>query len=183
MKLIEIWYYIWATPYYKVTVINDMEKIKEIIQPVISKTKGYNIAIVDKKLKMAWWKIDGICFRDGKKFLMTVDINNAIPLIEKKKVETSGDLLIKEISMSQMIEENVDLRNEKSGKGKNFVKIEYPPTVLFQEIEALFVKEVISEPPNKWEALGSVLTVLVIAVAAIVIFFLWSHGSQAVVPV
>jgi hypothetical protein len=149
MKLIEIWYYIWATPYYKVTVINDMEKIKEIVQPVISKIKGSEFAIIDKKLKMAWWKIEGICFRDGKKFLMTVDINNAIPLVEKKKVETSGDLFVKELNMQMLIEEKADLRAEGLGDGKKFVKISYPPTVLFQEVEAYNVKEVMSEPPNK----------------------------------
>ena len=162
MQLIELWYYIWSTPYYDVTVINDMEVIKHIIQPVVSKENGFDIAIIDKKLKMAWWKIDGICFRHGKKFLMTVDINNAIPLIEKKKVEESGDLVIKQMNMVQLIENVAFKTKNNTGQAKEFVKIEYPPTVLFQELEGHYVKKVIEPSPDSHSGLREALPYIVL---------------------
>lgn len=164
-------------PYYKVTVVNDMEVIKTIIQPAIDKRKGYDIAIIDKKMHKAWWKIDGICFRDKKKFLMTCDINNAIPLIEHKKVVTSGDLIIKEITMGQLVEQNADLRNIESGRGKKFLKIEYPPTVLFEELEGCFITDILAEPPNKLSEFKDVAIVFILVFGAIAAYYLFTHGA------
>ena len=173
MNLKEMWFYIWNKPYYKVSVLEDMEIIKTIIQPVVSNEKGYDIAIIDKKLKMAWWKIPSICFRDGKKFLMMVDINNAIPLVEEIKVKTSDGILVKEVTLKTLTEQ-IDSRTEHSGKGKKFIKIAYPPTILFQELEAHFVKESLKNPPSKWEEQKWIWITLIIAVAGVAIFYLTS---------
>jgi len=173
MNIKEMWFYIWNKPYYKVSVLEDMEVIKTIIQPVVSKEKGYDIAIIDKKLKMAWYKIPAICFRDGKKFLMTVDINNAIPLIEERKITTSGEVIIKEVTLS-VLKEQIDSRLSHTGKGKTFVKIQYPPTIFFQEIEAHFVKEALKNPPSKWEEQKWIWITLIIGIVVVIIFYLTS---------
>jgi len=174
MKPIEMWFYIWNTPYYKVSVIEDMEVIKTIIQPLVSSKKGYDIAIIDKKLKMAWWKIPTICFRDNKKFLMMVDTKNAIPLVEETKVTQTGELIIKEVTQSVLKESNIDTRVANTGKGKTFVKIQYPPTVFFQEIEAHYVKESLKNPPSKWEEQKWIWITLILAVAGVAVFYLTS---------
>jgi len=173
MNLKEMWYYIFNTPYYKVSVLEDMEVIKTIIQPVISKERGYDIAIVDKKLKKAWWKIPAICFRDGKKFLMLADIKNAVPLVEEVKVNTSDGLFVKEVTLTTLTEE-IDSRENHTGTGKKFVKIAYPPTMLFQELEAHFVRESIKNPPSKWEEQKWIWITLIIGVVIVVVMYLTS---------
>lgn len=153
-QLIEFYYWIFNMPYYKVMVVKDMEKIKEIVQKVNSTEKGKDIAILDRKLKMAWWIVPELCFRDGKKFLMTCDIDNAVPLVEDVKVITEGNLFIKEINISRLTKAPLQVGDiEKSGKAKKFMEIYFPPTLLFQKINAHFVKETLSNPPSKWEEL------------------------------
>ena len=150
----EIYYWVFNIPYYKVMVVKDMEKIKELTQKVTSSEKGLDIAIIDKSSKMAWWILPELCFRDGKKFLMTVDIDNAVPLVEDIKVVTEGDLFIKEISITRLTKAPIRVGDiEKSGKAKRFVEIYFPPTLLFQKLNAHFVKETLSNPPSKWEEL------------------------------
>lgn len=177
MNTKEMWFYIWNKPYYKVSVVEDMEIIKTIIQPLVSNKKGYDIAIIDKKLKMAWWKIPTICFRDSKKFLMTVDTKNAIPLVEESKVTSTGEFIVKEVTLSLLTQGSIDNRIQ-TGKGKTFVKIQYPPTVFFQEIEAHFVKEALKNPPSKWEEMKWVWITLILAVAGVTIFFLTNNPLQ-----
>lgn len=164
----ELYYWIFNIPYYKVLVVKDMEKIKEIVQRVTTSEKGKDIAIIDTSLKMAWWIVPELCFRDGKKFLMTVDLENAIPLIEDIKVITEGDLFIKEINISRLTKSPVKVGDiEKSGKAKRFVEIYFPPTMLFQKINAHFVTKVMSNPPSKWEELKMPLIALVIGIVVI----------------
>lgn len=171
MKLIEMWYYIFNTPYYKVSVLNDMEVVKTIIQPLVSNKKGYDIAIIDKKLKAAWWKIPAICFRDNKKFLMNVDLKNAIPLIEEKRVTSTGEFIVKEVTLSVLTQAQID-NSTKLGTGIKFVKAQYPPTMFFQEIESHYVKEATANPPSKWEEQKWIWITLIIAVAGVAIMYL-----------
>jgi hypothetical protein len=148
----KIWYWVFNTPYYQVTVVKDMEKIKTIIQKVATTEKGKDIAIIDKSLKAAWWVMPEVCFRDGKKFIMFVDIENAIPLVEDIKVVTQGEIFIKEISISRLTKAALKLGDiEKSGKAKRFVEIYFPPTLLFEKLDAHFVKETLKNPPSAWE--------------------------------
>lgn len=171
----EIYFWVFNIPYYKVTVVKDMEKIKEIVQKVATTEKGKDIAIIDRSLKMAWWKLPELCFRDGKKFLMFVDIDNAIPLVEDIKVITEGNLFIKEMSIARLTKAQIRVGDiEKSGKAKRFVEIYFPPTLLFQKINAHFVKETLSNPPSKWEELKYAIIAGFIALVAIVYLFLQS---------
>jgi hypothetical protein len=173
----ELYYWIFNIPYYKVMVVKDMEKIKEITQKVSSNQKGMDIAIIDKSSKMSWWILPELCFRDGKKFLMTVDIDNAIPLVEDIKVITEGNLFIKEISITRLTKAPIRVGDvEKSGKAKRFVEIYFPPTLLFQKINAHFVKETLSNPPSKWEELKVAIIAGVIGVV-IIFYMLFQSGT------
>lgn len=173
----EAYYWIFNIPYYKVLVVKDMEKVKYIIQKVATTEKGKDIAIIDRPLKMAWWTLPELCFRDGKKFLMTVDIDNAIPLVEDIKVITQGNLFIKEISISRLTKAPVRAGDpEPSGKPKRFVEIYFPPTMLFQKIEAHFIKETLKNAPSKWEELKWVF-IAMIAGAVVVFYMLLSSGT------
>jgi hypothetical protein len=176
-KITEFYYWIFNIPYYKVMVVKDMEKIKELIQKVSTTEKGMDIAIVDRSLKMAWWALPELCFRDGKKFLMTVDIDNAIPLVEDIKVITEGDMFIKEISISRLTKAPIKVGDvEKSGKAKRFVEIYFPPTLLFQKLNAHFVKETMSNPPTKWEEMKWAIIAGVVGVV-IIFYMLLSSGT------
>lgn len=173
----ELYYWIFNIPYYKVLVVKDMEKIKYITQKVATTEKGKDIAIIDRPLKMAWWTMPELCFRDGKKFLMTVDIDNAVPLVEDIKVITEGDIFIKEISISRLTKAPIKVGDiEKSGKAKKFVEIYFPPTLLFQKVNAHFVKETLSNPPSKWEELKYPLIALVIGMV-IIFYMLFQSGT------
>jgi len=164
----EAYYWIFNIPYYKVLIVKDMEKIKYITQKVATTEKGTDIAIIDRPLKMAWWTLPELCFRDGKKFLMTVDIDNAIPLVEDIKVITEGNLFIKEISISRLTKAPMPLgRPAPTGKPKKFIEIYFPPTLLFQKIEAHFIKETLKNQPSKWEELKWALIAAVVGVVAI----------------
>lgn len=170
----EAYYWIMNTPYYKMTVVKDMERIKTIIQKVTDTEKGKDIAIIDRGLKMAWWKMPELCFRDGKKFLGYLDIENAVPLIEDIKVETSGNLFIKEISITRLTQSKTEAGLGKSGKPKKFIEIFFPPTLLFQKCEAHFVKEVLKNPESKWAELKWVFIAACFAAVAIAYLLLQS---------
>lgn len=175
--LTEFYYWIFNIPYYKVLIVKDMEKIKYITQKVASTEKGLDIAIIDRPLKMAWWMLPELCFRDGKKFLMTCDIDNAVPLVEDIKVITEGEMFIKEISISRLTKAPIKVGDiEKSGKAKKFVEIYFPPTLLFQKINAHFVKETLSNPPSKWEELKVALIAGVIGIV-IIFYMLFQSGT------
>lgn len=175
--LTEFYYWIFNIPYYKVLIVKDMEKIKYITQKVSSSEKGLDIAIIDRPLKMAWWMLPELCFRDGKKFLMTVDIDNAVPLVEDIKVITEGTMFIKEISIARLTKAPIKVGDiEKSGKAKKFVEIYFPPTLLFQKINAHFVKETLSNPASKWEELKVAIIAGVIGIV-IIFYMLFQSGT------
>jgi len=170
-QILEWYYWIWNTPYYKVTVVKDMEVIKSIIQKVASTQKGKDIAIIDTKLRCAWWTMPEVCFRSGKKFLMYVDLENAVPLVEDIKIVTTGDVFIKEISIRRLTNAPLKLGDvEKSGKAKRFVEIYFPPTLLFEKIRGHFVKETIADPPSVWEEKKE--AIIACAIAAVIIVYL-----------
>jgi hypothetical protein len=170
-QVLEWYYWVFNTPYYRVTVVKDMEVIKSIIQKVTTMQKGKDIAIIDTKLKCAWWTMPEVCFRSGKKFIMYVDIENAVPLVEDIKVITTGDIFIKEISIRRLTNASLKLGDiEKSGKAKRFVEIYFPPTLLFEKIHSHFVKETIADPPSIWEEKKE--AIIAVCIAAVVIVYL-----------
>lgn len=149
----EIYYYLTGKPYFSVMVLSNNRKVKKFIQLASSKVKGEDFFLVSKNLKCAWWKpVTPII--DGLKFVTYVDLNNAIPLLisnENIKYEDS-EYYIKE-TKSITISEDLTKQNKemKNGVPIKFVKIEFPPTLLYEKVEAHFVKLIMGIPPNKWE--------------------------------
>ena len=181
MTLNEIYYWIFNIPYYKVMVVRDMEKIKYITQKVATSESGKDIAIIDRQLKMAWWIMEELAFRDGKKFIMTVDIENAIPLIEDIRVITEGNTFIKEVSITRLSKAPIKAGEfEKSGKPKRFTELYFPPPVLFEKLNAHFVKEVIKMQPSKWEELKVAIIAGVIGMVIIVYLLLQSGALSSI---
>jgi hypothetical protein len=167
------YWWIFNTPYYSVVIVQDMEKIKTIIQKLTDGKDGKDIAIIDRKLKRAYWKIPELCFRDGKKFIMYCDINNAIPLVMDSKIETTTGLITKKVTIDRL--KNSPIFNSKQGKPIQFNEIAFPPTVLFQIIDGHFVKQVSSKPPSVWEE--KKWTIIGVAVCIVVIvYFVLSSG-------
>lgn len=172
-NILEWYYWIFNTPYYRVTVVKDMEVIKSIIQKVTSTERGKDIAIIDPKLKMAWWTMPEVCFRSGKKFIMYVDIENAVPLVEDVKIITTGDIFIKEISIKRLTNATLTLGDvEKSGKAKRFVEVYFPPTLLFAKLRGHFITETIAEPPSIWQEKKEAIIAAVIGLVIIAYFVL-----------
>jgi hypothetical protein len=167
------YWWIFNIPYYSVVIVQDMEKIKTIIQKVTDGKQGKDIAIVDRKLKRAWWKIPELCFRDGKKFIMYCDLDNAIPLVEDIKVETSGGIIIKRVTITRL--KNTPIFDIKKGKPKEFSEITFPPTSLFMLIDGHFVKQIGSKPPSVWEE--KKWTIIGVAlVIALIVYMLLASG-------
>jgi hypothetical protein len=175
----EAWYWITNTPYYKVMVVRDMERIKYIVQKVATNEKGKDIAIIDRGLKKAWWIFDEYCFRDGKKFLMTVDIENAVPLVEEIKVITEGNMFIKEVSISRLTKAPIKMGEiEKSGMPKKFVEIYFPPTLLYEKLDAHFLTQILKGQPNVWEEKKMAIIAGVIGFV-IIVYLILSSGILA----
>lgn len=151
---VEIYYYITGKPYFLVYVISNSRRIKKFIQLASSKQKGEDFFLINQSLKCSWWKPETPIL-DGLKFITFVDLNNAIPLkIEKEIVFTDGEWLVKEQEKITISEDKEKQKlNKKSGKSLNLIEISFPPTLLFQKVEAHFVKETLSTPPSKWEEL------------------------------
>jgi hypothetical protein len=150
--VLEMYYWLFNKPYFKVMIVKDMEKIKTIIQLVASTEKGKDVAIIDKSLKRAWWIMPEVCFRDGKKFLMTCDIDNAVPLVENIKIITTGNLFLKEITITRLRRAQVKQGDKQTtGKPIKFVGAEFPPSLLFEKLGAFFVTQTVKPAPNAWE--------------------------------
>lgn len=180
MALIELWYWLFNTPYYKVLVTKDMEKIKYIVQKVATKEKGKDAYIIDTKLKKAWWNMPEVCFRDNKKFLMTVDLDNAVPLMEESKLVTEGvmkDIFVREISIDRLTNSTLTLEDMKKYNGKpyKFAGASFPPQLLFEITKGTMVTNVLSNPPSAWEEKKWVF-IAAVAGLVVVVYLILSSG-------
>ena len=154
VALLEFYYYLSDKPYFSVIVLSNGRKVKRFIQLAAGIEKGEDFFLISKSLKASWWKPETPII-DGKKFLTFVDLNNAIPLkIESKVVYTDSEYFIREktiLTISEDVEKQK--KNKKDGKPLNLTEITFPPSLLFQKVEAHFVKEIQAVPPSKWEEL------------------------------
>ena len=173
-KLLEILYYIQSKPYYVVYVTSHGRKVKRFIQLAASKEKGTDTFLISKELKSAWWKPE-VPIIDGLKFLTFVDLNNAIPLKYKHETEIeTGEFLVTEKS-KLVISEDVDKQKSegvKDGKPLQLAEISFPPTLLFQKVEAEFIKQILSIPPNKNEWMTYVFIVGIIVLGFLAFVFM-----------
>ena len=170
-------YYVMNKPYFEVYVISNGRKVKRFVQLASSKVKGEDFFLISKELKCAWWKPDTPII-DGLKFKTFVDLNNAVPLkIEEEYSYTDSTFVIKEektIKVSEDMEKQK--KNLKSGKPVTFTEISFPPTLLFQKVEAHFVKQIMSTPPSKWEELKWVFIVGLLVLG----FIIWNISVNGI---
>lgn len=175
MKIIEIWFYIWNTPYLEVHVMKDNRIIVTLIQAIINNTNGGHIA-VSWKNKYAWLILPTSSFAKKNKFIAFVDIDNCIPLIDSERIETTAsDLLITEktiVTLKKAGVKIIDYNTDGSGKQKIFKGAIIPPTVFHQIVSAHFIREVLKNPPSKWEELKWAIIAAVIGLVIIVITYL-----------
>jgi hypothetical protein len=152
MELKEIWYYITNKPYFDVMVISNGRKVKRFIELASGQENGEDFFLICKPLKAAWFKPETPII-NGLKFMTFVDLNNAIPLIIKTDyVYDTTPYYIKEKKIETT---SLDKDNVKNADGKpiEFAEITFPPSILFQKVEAHFIKLIMALPPNKWEEL------------------------------
>lgn len=181
-KVMEVYYYITSKPYFVVYVTSHMRKVKRFIQLAASKEKGANEFLISKSLKSAWSKPDSdSVVIDGLKFICFVDLNNAIPLkITSEKSIRTGEFFNKEIIKTTIIEdEEKQIKNYKDGEPLTLAEIRFPPTIMFQKIEATFVKLILSQPTDKNEWMTYVLIAGLLVLGFIA--FMWFQ-SRGVMP-
>lgn len=176
MNFKEIYYWLFNIPYYKIMVVKEMEIVGHLIQKVIEKPKkkmdGFDIAIIDIKRKKAWLKMPENCFRDGKKFIGIVDIDNAIQLVDETKVQVEGSgIIVKEMTITRLKESVVEINNDK-GKMKKFVTA-FPAQLMFEMLEGHFVNLSLKNPKDKPD-----YTFVLIAIIALIglLVFMYSTG-------
>jgi len=151
MKFIEMWYWLMNIPYYRILVVKDMEVLKTLIQPVAGskKIKGSDVAFVDVKGKRAWLKMPESCFRDGKKFIGIVDVDNAIQMVEDTKVIVKDNgIIVKEMTITQLKSNLIELSDEKRGKMKKFITA-FPTSLFFEMVSSHFVTMALVNPKEK----------------------------------
>ena len=169
MKLIEIWYYIWNTPYIEFNIMKDTRIIATIIHKIPNSADTGHIEIQWKK-KYGWFILPNNSFTKKNKFIAYGDLENCIPLIEDTKLEsTSTDIIITEKTIATLKKAGVkiiDYTTDKSGRQKIFKSAVIPPTVFHQMMSAHFVREGLRNPPSKWEELK---WAIIAAVAGLVI--------------
>lgn len=174
----EIYYYFLNTAYYKVMVLKDGEKVKTIIQKEPSSEMGTDNFIISDKLKCAWFKAKERCFRDGKKFLMFVDINNAFPLvISTSELVVKDRLFNRTVKVTEFkIDDRIQMDKE-TGWPIKFVELNLAPTIVYQALEANFVKKINSEEKGKWDWLALPLIILFVVVGIMGYMMLAQSGT------
>lgn len=182
-QLYELYYYITSKPYFVVYVTSHGRKVKRFLQLAASKEKGSNEFLIDKSLKAAWSKPDSdSVIIDGLKFLCFVDLNNAIPLKITYKQDINTGEVFNKITKVTTIEPDIEQLERKytSGEPLSMVSIAFPPTIMFQKIEATFVKLILSATTDKNEWLTYVLIAALLVFGFIV--YMWFQ-SRGVTPV
>jgi len=175
MKLQEMWYYIWNTPYLETHILKDNRIITTLVQPIISNTKTGHIAVVWKK-KYAWLILSTSAFVKKNKFIVFVDIENCIPLIDSERIETTtSELYITEktiVSLKKSGVKIVDYNTDASGRQKIFKGAIIPPVVFHQIVSAHFIHETLKNPPSKWEEMKMAVIAAVVGLVIIAVVYM-----------
>ena len=174
MQLIEMYYFITNKPYFMVYVLSNGRRIKKFVQLAAGTKKGEDSFLICKSLKASWFKPEAPII-DGLKFLTLVDIANAIPLrFERETIIETGEYINKETTKAKITVNKTKIKKENDGKPLRTVEIQFPPSLLYQKVEAHFVKEIQSVPPSKWDELKWVF----IAGILVVGFIAWQIISS-----
>lgn len=140
--------WIFNTPYYRVKLVKDMEILKTIIQPIlVSNDNNESDFIVSRNDRKAWSALKNFCYRDGKAFECYADIDNAIPLVEDKKVievkEYLKGIVVKEVSMTE-IKSSISINYGKDVEIKKMKEIAVSPEFVFRQIDQKITKDILS---------------------------------------
>lgn len=179
MEFKEIYYYITSKPYFVVTVLSNKRKVKRFVELASGQNNGEDFFLICKSLKAAWFKPE-FPIIDGLKFITYVDLNNAIPLIIHDKMEYDTNEYYITEKKFVLISEDKEKRKVTNSDGKpiEFTQITFPPTVLFQKIEAHFIKQIMSIPPGKFDSLQIVFIIGILALAFIAWTVVTSGGIK-----
>jgi hypothetical protein len=181
MKLIEIWYYIWNTPYIEAHILKDTRIIKTLVHPIISNTTTGEMEISWKN-KFGWFILPNSCFIKRNKFISYLDLENCIPLVEETKVITeASELLISEKTITTLKKagvEIIDYNTDKTGRQKIFKGAIIPPTVFHQMMSAHFIRETLRNPPSKWEEMKWAIIAAVVGLVIIAGLYITSSGAS-----
>ena len=163
-------------PYFEVRVLSNGRKVKKFIQDATGKQNGEDFFLMCESLKMAWSKPETPII-DGLKFLVFVELVNAYPLIIKEEVvNESNNYIIKETKIKKISIDNEKLlKTTATGKPVELVEIALPPTILYEKVQANFIKKILSpeEDQNKW------LIWIIIAAIAILVIYLYFNMTGA----
>lgn len=177
-RINEFIYYVTSQPYFVVYVVSHGRKVKRFLQLAASKEKGANEFLINKSLKCAWSKPDSdSVIIDGLKFLCFVDLNNAIPLKITSETSTDTGDIFNKITTVTTIELDKEKVNGTTGEPLSLAEIRFPPTIMFQKIEASFVKLILSSPTDKNEWLMWVLIVALVVFGIIGYVWFSSQGG------
>ena len=185
-RILILYYWLMDISYYQVHVLSSQNKvIKKFLQVCVESGDGLDIALVCRPIKSAWWKKTNLSIDDKGKILIFVREENAIPLIEKTEKFNNNHGFFT-IATNKVI---LDIDREKyetaiKSKDKKdstllgypieFVELGFPPTLFFQETEGGFVRQIVSDEPQRdW----STVVIAVCIAIVIIAWMLLNHGG------
>jgi hypothetical protein len=177
MDIKGIIYTIMNKPHFEVKITLNNRVIKTFYQLASSTEKGCKYFLIDKSLKSAWWK-PFTPIINGCKFEVIAKMDNAIPLLITTETKYyTEDYIIKEVEEITISEDEAKQKEFwHSGMVEKTEAIPFPPSVLYEIVDAQVVGQVLSVPLSKWEALSQVYIYLIIG-AVIVFWYMSSNGS------
>lgn len=181
MDINEILYTIMNKPYFKVFVLSRGKIVKTFTQ-LAGAANGEDVEasfLLCRALKCAWWKPVNPVIQ-GLKFICYADIENAIPLKFEMETEinTTG-YWVKKVEKITISEDIVTQRkNWKNGKPDTLVDIPLPPDLLFEQLEAVFVRKVLTPPPDKFDFLKNKW--IIIGIIGLFAFWYLSNGGKII---
>lgn len=186
MDITELIYTIMNKPYFKVYVKSHGRIVKTFTQVAGESTDGRAFFLVCDSLKCTWWKPFNPVV-DGLKFITYVDLANAIPLkFEKETKYVSTDYVTREIQTIVISEDLEKQKKHKKESGKEhdglpdkLVEIHHPPDMLYEVVEAHFVKKILTPPENKMDLFKS-KWILILVLAAIAFWWISNNGGKII---
>jgi hypothetical protein len=109
---------------------------------------------------------------------MFVDLNNALPLvIDSSELIVKENIFIKTVKVTKFkIDETIQL-DKNTGLPIKFVELTLPSTLLYQALEANFVKKINSEEKGKWDWLMVPLIILFVVFGVIGYMMMAKQGT------
>lgn len=177
MDINEIIFTLRNIPYFKVYVKSHGRVVKQFTQRAgANDDSAQAFFLVCESIKCAWWKPYTPVI-DGLKFITYVDLENAIPLkFETETVYLSTDYTTKTIERITIKEDEIKQKKKvKSGMPDKLVEIDFPPEVLYEKVQAHFIKKILTPPPDKLDLLKNKW--LILGALGLIAFFWIQNGG------